>query len=107
MPFSLLATRRDSQKQRALAQQTFVSFYTFQTTVDAPRFFAKPIAEVSSLTELRCTGTTALLDATGQAIVDLSAIPGSDLENVSFLILVLTDGAENNSASTRGALKGI
>ena len=62
---------------------------------------------MSSLTELRCTGTTALLDATGQAIVDLSAIPGSDLENVSFLILVLTDGAENNSRKYKSALKGM
>ena len=62
---------------------------------------------MSSLTELRCTGTTALLDATGQAIVDLSAIPGADLENVSFLILVLTDGAENNSRKYKSSLKGM
>ncbi|MBL9042030.1 MAG: VWA domain-containing protein [Myxococcales bacterium] len=100
----LAEIRKNSE---SLAQQTFVSFYTFQTTVDAPRFFAKPIADVSSLTELRCTGTTALLDATGQAIVDLSAIPGADLDNVSFLILVLTDGAENNSRKYKSSLKGM
>ena len=100
----LAECRKNSE---SLAQQTFVSFYTFQTTVDPPRFFAKPIADVSSLTELRCTGTTALLDATGQAIVDLSSMPSAELDNVSFLVLVLTDGAENNSRKYKSTLKGM
>jgi Mg-chelatase subunit ChlD len=81
----------------ATGQATFVTLYTFHSTVDAPRFFAKPIAQVEKLGSISTTGATALLDATGQAIVDLQGVPGASADNVSFIILVLTDGYENNS----------
>ena len=100
----LAEIRKNSE---SLAQQTFVSFYTFQSVVDKPRFFAKPILEVAPLSRLECTGSTALLDGTGQAIVDLSSIPGAELENVSFLILVLTDGEENSSRKYKQKLKSM
>lgn len=78
-------------------QATFVSFYTFHSTVDTPRFFATPIAKVPKLDAISTTGATALLDATGQALVDHQSLPGGALDNVSFIVLVLTDGYENHS----------
>ena len=78
-------------------QATFVTLYTFHSNVDTPRFFAKPIAAVDKLGSISCTGATALLDATGQAIVDLGNVPGAKMDNVSFIVLVLTDGYENHS----------
>jgi hypothetical protein len=81
----------------ATGQATFVSFYTFHSVVDAPRFFALPIAKVPKLDAISTTGATALLDATGQALVDHQSLPGGALDNVSFIVLVLTDGYENHS----------
>jgi hypothetical protein len=81
----------------ATGQATFVSFYTFHSLVDAPRFFALPIAKVPKLDAISTTGATALLDATGQALVDHQSLPGGALDNVSFIVLVLTDGYENHS----------
>src|SRR5262249_7122005 len=78
-------------------QKTFVTLYTFHSSVDKPRFFVQAIDKVSKLSSISCTGSTALLDATGQAIVDLGEVEGAKLENVSFLIVVLTDGYENSS----------
>jgi hypothetical protein len=83
-------------------QQTFVSFYTFQSNVDAPRFFARPIDKVDKLTALSCTG---LFDAVGQSIVDLGEIDEEKLDNVSFLVVVLTDGHENHSRRYKAKLK--
>lgn len=86
-------------------QQTFVSFYTFQSNVDAPRFFARPIGKVDKLTALSCTGLTALFDAVGQSIVDLGEIDDEKLDNVSFLVVVLTDGHENHSRRYKTKIK--
>lgn len=86
-------------------QQTFVSFYTFQSNVDAPRFFARPLGKVDKLTALSCTGLTALFDAVGQSIVDLGEIDDEKLDNVSFLVVVLTDGHENHSRRYKTKIK--
>ncbi len=91
----------------ATGQATFVTLYTFHSNVDAPRFFAKPIAQVAKLGSITCTGATALLDATGQAIVDLQGVPGAAADNVSFLILVLTDGYENNSRKYKSKIQSM
>jgi Mg-chelatase subunit ChlD len=98
----LAALRKSSDE---LGQHTFVSFYTFHSTVDAPRFFARPIERVEPLSAISCTGLTALFDATGQAIVDLSQVGGAELDNVSFLVVVLTDGHENHSRRYKAKLK--
>ena len=98
----LAALRKSSDE---LGQHTFVSFYTFHSTVDAPRFFARPIEDVEPLSAITCTGLTALFDATGQAIVDLSRVGGAELDNVSFLVVVLTDGHENHSRRYKAKLK--
>jgi hypothetical protein len=86
-------------------QETFVSFYTFHSNVDAPRFFARPISKVAKLTALSCTGMTALFDAVGQSIVDLGEIDAEKRDNVSFLIVVLTDGHENHSRRYKAKIK--
>jgi len=91
----------------ALGQETFVSFYTFHSHVDKPRFFAQPIKSVQKLTSLSTTGSTALFDATGQAIIDLEAVPGAKRDNVSFLIIVLTDGHENSSRRYKTKIKSM
>lgn len=91
----------------ATGQATFVTLYTFHSNVDAPRFFAKPIAEVEKLGSISCTGATALLDATGQAIVDLQGVPGASADNVSFIVLVLTDGHENHSRKYKSKIQSM
>lgn len=100
---SQLAALLTSSKESG--QQTFVSFYTFQSNVDAPRFFARPIDKVEKLTALSCTGLTALFDAVGQSIVDLGEIDDEKLDNVSFLVVVLTDGHENHSRRYKTKIK--
>lgn len=98
----LEAVKKNSE---TLGQETFVSCYTFHSTVDKPRFFAQPIKSVPKLTSLSTTGSTALFDATGQAIIDLEAVPGAKRDNVSFLIIVLTDGHENSSRRFKSKIK--
>ena len=91
----------------SLGQTTFVSFYTFHSTVDAPRFFAQPIKDVEKLKSISTTGSTALFDATGQVIVDLEGVPGAERDNVSFLVIVLTDGYENSSRRYKSKIKSM
>ena len=88
-------------------QATFVTLYTFHSHVDAPRFFAKPIGKVEKLGSITTTGSTALLDATGQAIVDLQGVPGASADNVSFIVLVLTDGHENSSRKYKSKIQSM
>lgn len=88
---------RVKENAKRSGQMTFVSYYTFSTRVDKPHFFARPAAKVQPLKSLAVTGMTALIDATGQTIVDLSKVKGAKDRNVSFLVIVLTDGYENAS----------
>ena len=78
-------------------QETFVSFYTFHSSVDKPLYFARQATAVKPLKNIKLGGTTALFDAVGTAMTDLGKAKGSSASHVSFLVIALTDGAENAS----------
>lgn len=80
-------------------QPTFVSTYKFGTHIKNLGF-NKPAenAERLSIQNYDANmGSTALMDAVGTAIKDFSCLPEADLPNHSFLVLVVTDGGENDS----------
>lgn len=78
-------------------QETFVSLYTFNSTVDKPTYFQRQAQAVRPLRSIEAQGGTALLDAVGTAMTDLGKVKGSREPHVSFLVLVLTDGEEASS----------
>lgn len=75
-------------------QETFISLYTFNSSVDKPLYFRRQAQVVKPMTALKTQGGTALLDAVGTAMTDLGKIKGAKDDHVSFLVLVLTDGEE-------------
>lgn len=85
-------------RDRAEDQDTRVSFYTFADNV-REEFFDRAPTSLPRLTgsDYRPNGQTSLLDAIGDAITALSAQRDAKNSNVSFLVIVLTDGYENNS----------
>ena len=85
-------------------QETFVSFYTFHSSVDKPLYFARQATAVKPLKSIKLGGSTALFDAVGTAMTDLGKAKGSKESHVSFLVLALTDGAENASRKYRNKL---
>lgn len=94
---------------KSAGQQTFFSTFMFHSTVDAPRHFAKPVEKVPklSLKDFKLGGLTALQDAVGTAITRLQKTKEAKHKNTSFLLVVITDGAENNSSKYKRTLKGL
>jgi hypothetical protein len=93
-------------------QETTVSFYRFGTNdyphlPDPPRFldssgvtedyFCTPVGLVKEMTEYLPSGNTPLFDGVGYAIKRLSSRADANDKNVSFLVIVITDGLENAS----------
>jgi Mg-chelatase subunit ChlD len=93
-------------KQRAKTdnQETYVSFWTFNNTVDKPLHFQRQAQAVSPLKSLKTTGGTALFDAVGTAITSLSKARDAKKAHASFLLIALTDGEENASRQFRTSL---
>ncbi len=83
-------------------QKTHLSLYTFESTADRPLLFEVPLdlVDLKPLTPASYAigGMTALFDSIGMAVEDLQHFH-RDLrsEDHSFLIIVLTDGQENQS----------
>jgi hypothetical protein len=94
---------------RSAGQKTFFSTFMFHSTVDAPRHFVVPVEKVPKLeaSDFRLGGTTALLDAVGTAITRLQKAKGATNKDTSFLVVVITDGAENASRKYKRTLKGL
>ncbi|MDY7226435.1 vWA domain-containing protein [Hyalangium rubrum] len=94
---------------KSAGQETFFSTFMFHSKVDAPRHFAAPVARVPKLAakDFKPTGLTALQDAVGTAITRLQKAKGAKDKNTSFLLIVITDGAENNSRHYKTKLKGL
>lgn len=93
-----LATR-----SKELDQETRVTVYTF---ADTPRclIYDKDVLRMPSIANLyRPSGMTALIDATILSLDDLALTPEKYGEH-SFLVYVLTDGAENRSRNRPAAL---
>jgi uncharacterized protein YegL len=88
----------EEMRKGSATMDTKVSFYTFDTVVN-PKFKNQPVDTIKTLTEADYVpnGVTALYDAIGQATTDLSALPEADDKDCSFLVVIVTDGHENNS----------
>ena len=78
--------------------ETFVSLYTFSCEAKAV-LKVVPVSEMRKLTDKNYSpdGRTAMYDAVGMAINDLNAIEVSPQDDVAFLIVIFSDGQENNS----------
>lgn len=76
-------------------QETRVSFYSFNNTVDCV-VSDVDVARPVKLDEMRASGGTALIDATMQAIQDAKSQPQKYGDH-AFYIYIITDGEENSS----------
>lgn len=87
------------KNSEADGNENYVTLVTFSSFVDKPHHLATPAGEVPTLTkkEYVPSGGTALLDAMGSTINKLKDLPDANEENVSFLVVVITDGEENSS----------
>lgn len=89
----------DTMRKESLDMETTVSLVTFSTNVDAPLFWCKDVDVLKKLTpeDYIPQGMTAMLDAVGFTINELQKLPDANDEDTSFLIIIISDGAENNS----------
>jgi hypothetical protein len=101
-----------NEQATASGQKTHLSLYTFSDEADHPLLFEVPLGLVS-LNDIKdddyvINGMTALFDCVGRAIKDLSTFHETTRGDHSFLVIVLTDGQENQSreyGGTTGARK--
>ena len=83
-----------AQRSQELDQETRVSVYLFNDTVEC-LVYDKDVLRLPSIKEdYRTSGMTALIDATAKSISDLSVTPELYGDH-SFLIYVVTDGQNN------------
>lgn len=85
-------------KKTAKEIQTFVSLVTFDSTVQFVRWNI-PLTEFNELSQNEYVpdGMTAMLDAVGQSVSRLKNEVNDKVDNTSFLVIIVSDGAENNS----------
>jgi len=80
-----------------------VSLVTFDSTVHEPKIWDKPVSKISELErkDYVTGGMTALLDAIGSTITKMEALPSNAKPqkglNVANLLIIITDGQENQS----------
>jgi hypothetical protein len=86
-------------RESAMDQPTTVSLVKFNTSVPDPVYWTRSVDVMHPLREEDYSphGLTAMLDAVGLTIDRLRALPDAESENTSFLVLILSDGQENNS----------
>lgn len=89
----------DVVRASAMDQPTTISLVKFSTHVPDPVYWTEPVDVMRRLSpaDYQPNGLTAMLDAVGLTIDRLRALPDADDENTSFLVMVLSDGQENNS----------
>ena len=86
------------QKMLSLNQDIIVSVYDFADYVNKNVVNSSAIT-LKQITNYESYGYTRLYDTIGEMITDFEKLPDYDNNNVSFLILILTDGEENRSIS--------
>lgn len=85
-----------ARRSQELDQETRVTVYTFSDRVEC-LIYDRDVLRLPSIRDLyRPGGNTALIDATRQALLDLSETPEKYGDH-AFLVYVLTDGEENVS----------
>src|ERR1041385_3538765 len=88
----------ESLRKYAETQDVKVGLITFSDRVDQSHMTLTPISEFKNLGEsYHPWGNTALYDAVGSAIADLSALPEASDSDKAFLLVIVTDGMENAS----------
>lgn len=86
-----------ANRSKELNQETRATVYTFSDAAECV-YYDKDVLRMPSLKgSYRIGGNTALIDATIQAIDDLSQTPQLYGDH-AFLVYVLTDGEENRSS---------
>jgi hypothetical protein len=96
-----------AQRSKELDQETRITVYTFDYSHNIQCvFYDKDVLRMPSLKgHYVPNGQTALIDATLKSLIDLEKTPELYGEH-SFLVYVLTDGAENASKMTSYDLEG-
>jgi uncharacterized protein YegL len=86
-------------KEKSKDVPTFVSLVTFSTIVDKPLIWDVPAEDVEELKyeDFVPSGMTAMYDAVGCSIDSFLALPDAKNEDVAFLMIIISDGQENNS----------
>ena len=76
-----------------------ISLVTFSTEVDEPTYWNAAPSKLKKLTteDYVPDGLTALDDAVAETIKRLQKVKDADAKDVSFLLMIITDGQENNS----------
>lgn len=97
------ATKKENKKQK---QKTEVSVITFDYPNNIKYVYKNKNIETTArkitLEDYNPRGSTALFDATGEAINNGLESAFADDDETSFLVLVVTDGGENASAKYNG-----
>jgi hypothetical protein len=89
-------------RDRADEQEVAVTLVTFSNRSRFEFLNADPrTLKELTVDDFRCDGMTALLDAVGETTEKLKDVKDADDDNVSFLVLVVTDGDENMSSRFR------
>lgn len=86
-------------KNNAAEIDTKVSLFTFSDKADAPIVWNQSVETLTKLTEETYVpdGMTSMYDSVGMAVNLLNGLPEADDKNTSFLTIIISDGAENNS----------
>jgi len=82
-------------------QETEVSLYYFDFTAKEPSFFLKAAKDVQRIV-YRPYGDTALFDAVNKAIEQHKSLPSAPNEDVSYVLICITDGRDNRSRDYAG-----
>lgn len=92
-------TIRKSQKKAKKRTSTTVSLVTFSTKVHDPKIWMSKPESIKKLDikDYKPIGMTAMLDAVGWTIDSLSSLPDADDKNTAYLVIIISDGRENNS----------
>jgi len=79
--------------------ETKVTLVTFNTSVHDPKLWRETPSEIQELTpeDYQPRGATALRDAVGTTISELEKIPYAKDPDMSFLVIIISDGHENAS----------
>lgn len=87
-------------------QAASISLYTFNDKAKLEQFnIPADKFQPWELSDYQTSGMTALFDGVGMAIQEFEAMPDADEENVSFVVIAITDGEENASSLKASALK--
>lgn len=89
----------DAIKEDSDELPTKVSLVTFGTKVNKPTVWNRRVSKLDRLDRetYSPSGMTALHDALGTTINKLNQLPEASDPDVNFLVVVISDGAENNS----------